>query len=139
MKAGRSERGRAATVSHTASIAGSDAGAQAFLRRLGFARVDSIPELLETLKLLHVHGTLNGTRLGVMCCSGGEASVMADAVDETGLRLPSLAPEDVAAVAATVHPLVAVANPLDYHTFNWGRRGRPDRKLSPRSPGAPST
>ncbi len=120
MKAGRSERGRAATVSHTASIAGSDAGAQAFLRRLGFPRVDSIPELLETLKLLHVHGTLNGTRIGVMCCSGGEASVMADAVDATGLRLPSLAPEDVAAVAATVHPLVAVANPLDYHTFSWG-------------------
>ena len=120
MKAGRSERGRAATVSHTASIAGSDTGAQAFLRRLGFARVGSIPELLETLKLLHVHGALDGTRIGVMCCSGGEASVMADAVDETGLRLPSLAPEDVAAVAATVHPLVAVANPLDYHTFSWG-------------------
>ena len=120
MKAGRSERGRAATVSHTASIAGSDAGAQAFLRRLGFARVGGIPELLETLKLMHVHGTLGGTRIGVMCCSGGEASVLADAVDETALTLPSLPPDDAAAVAATVHPLVTVANPLDYHTFSWG-------------------
>ena len=120
MKAGRSERGRAATVSHTASIAGSDAGAQAFLRRLGFARVSGIPELLETLKLLHVHGTLGGRRIGVMCCSGGEASVFADAVDETALTLPSLPPDDAAAVAATVHPLVTVANPLDYHTFSWG-------------------
>lgn len=120
VKAGRSERGRAATLSHTASIAGSDAGAQAFLRRLGFARVHGIPEFLETLKLLHVHGPLGGTRIGVMCCSGGEAGVVADAIDESGLTLPSLAPDHADAVAATVHPLVAVDNPLDYHTFSWG-------------------
>jgi len=120
MKAGRSERGRAATLSHTASIAGSDAGAQAFLRRLGFARVNGIPELLETLKLLHVHGPLDGTRIGVLCCSGGEAGVVADAVQETGLTLPTLAPDHAAVIAATVHPFVTVENPLDYHTFSWG-------------------
>ena len=120
MKTGRSERGRAANLSHTASVAGSDAGADAFLRRLGFARVRGIPEFLETLKLFHVHGALDGPRLGVMCCSGGEASVLSDAVEDTGLELPALAPEHTAAVRETVHPLVAVANPLDYHTFNWG-------------------
>ena len=120
MKTGRSERGRAANLSHTASVAGSDAGADAFLRRLGFARARSIPEFLETLKLFHVHGALGGSRLGVMCCSGGEASVLSDAIDDTGLALPALAPEHAAAVKETVHPLVAVANPLDYHTFNWG-------------------
>ena len=120
MKAGRSESGRAATLSHTASIAGSDAGARAFLRRLGFARVTGIPEFLETLKLLHVHGALDGARLGVLCCSGGEASVVADRVEETELTLPNLAPDHAAAVASAVHPLVTVANPLDYHTFDWG-------------------
>ena len=120
MKTGRSERGRAANLSHTASVAGSDAGADAFLRRLGFARARGIPEFLETLKLLHVRGALSGFRLGVMCCSGGEASVLSDAVEDTALTLPALAPEHAAAVKKTVHPLVAVANPLDYHTFNWG-------------------
>ena len=120
LKTGRSERGRAANLSHTASVAGSDAGADAFLRRLGFARAYGIPEFLETLKLFHVHGALGGSRLGVMCCSGGEASVLSDAVEDTALALPALAPEHAAAVKETVHPLVAVANPLDYHTFNWG-------------------
>ncbi len=120
MKAGRSERGSAATLSHTASVAGSDAGADAFLRRLGFARVGGIPELLEALKLLHVHGPLPGRRVGVLCCSGGEASVMADSVEETALTLPDLPAAHADAVAATVHPLVTVANPLDYHTFSWG-------------------
>ena len=120
MKAGSSERGSAATLSHTASVAGSDAGAEAFLRRLGFARVGGIPELLEALKLLHVHGPLPGGRVGVLCCSGGEASVMADAVEETALTLPDLPADHADAVGATVHPLVTVANPLDYHTFSWG-------------------
>ena len=120
MKAGRSERGRAATLSHTASVAGSDAGAEAFLRRLGFARVHGIPEFLEALKLLHVHGALGGRRLGAMCCSGGEAGLLADSAEGTGVAFPDPAPEHAAAVGATVHPLVTVANPLDYHTFSWG-------------------
>ena len=120
MKTGRSARGRAAEFSHTATIAGSDAGAQAFLRRLGFARADGIPELMETLKLLHVHGALGGARLGAMSCSGGEASVLADAAENAEAMFPDLAPDHAAAIGATVHPLVTVSNPFDYHTFSWG-------------------
>ena len=120
MKAGRSARGQAATLSHTASIAGSDAGAGAFLKRLGFARATGIPEFLEALKVLHVHGSIEGSRIGVLCCSGGEASVVADAVEDSALALPELACAQAAAVRAQVHVLVDVANPLDYHTFSWG-------------------
>ena len=120
MKAGRSARGQAATLSHTASIAGSDAGAGAFLKRLGFARTTGIPEFLEALKVLHVHGSIAGPRIGVLCCSGGEASVVADAVEDSALALPELACAQAAAVRAQVHVLVDVANPLDYHTFSWG-------------------
>ena len=120
MKTGRSVKGRAAEISHTATIAGSDAGAQAFLRRLGFGRVDGIPELIETLKLLHVHGALGGARLGAMSCSGGEASVLADAAENAEEMFPDLAPDHTAAIGATVHPLVTVSNPFDYHTFSWG-------------------
>ena len=79
-----------------------------------------IPELLEALKLLHVHGALGGPRLGAMCCSGGEAAVLSDTIEDTGLQFPDLAPRRAAAVRATVHPLVTVANPFDYHTFSWG-------------------
>ena len=120
MKVGRSSRGSTAALTHTASIAGADAGADALLHRLGFARATGIPELLETLKLLHVHGPLAGSRLGAMCCSGGEASIVADAAEEAGIVLPELAPRHIEAVAETVHPLVTVANPFDYHTFSWG-------------------
>ena len=120
LKAGRSRLAQAAALSHTASIAGSDAGANALVRRLGFARAKDMAEFLETLKLLHVHGALAGARLGAMCCSGGEAALVADAAQEAGVELPPLTPGHADAVADAVHPLVAVANPLDYHTFAWG-------------------
>ncbi|WP_378948526.1 acetate--CoA ligase family protein [Mesorhizobium sp. ANAO-SY3R2] len=119
MKVGRSEQARRATISHTASLAGSDAASDAFLKRLGIARVDTIPSLLETLKLLHGAGPLPGFTLSSMSCSGGEASVMADSVEGRRLRFPALTPEHYARIKTTLGAFVAVANPLDYHTFIW--------------------
>lgn len=119
MKVGRSEQARAATISHTASLAGSDAGSEAFLKRLGIARVDSIPSFLETLKLLHTVGPLGGGRLSSMSCSGGEASVMADTAEGRRVGFPALSAETRAGVKEALGPLVAVANPLDYNTFIW--------------------
>src|SRR6056297_2158603 len=56
LKAGRSAHAQAAAVSHTASLAGSDAGGRALLRRLGFAQVFSLTAFLESLKLVHFAG-----------------------------------------------------------------------------------
>ncbi|QPC42881.1 acetate--CoA ligase family protein [Kaustia mangrovi] len=122
MKMGRSELAREAAVSHTASLAGSDAAADAFLRRLGIARVQSMPAFLETLKLLHVAGPLDGLSVSSMSCSGGEAALMADHAAGRRARFRPLAPEHRARVAETLGPLVAIANPLDYHTFIWDDR-----------------
>ncbi|MDP3897297.1 MAG: acetate--CoA ligase family protein [Mesorhizobium sp.] len=119
MKVGRSEQARAATVSHTASLAGSDAASDAFLKRLGIPRVDTIPAFLETLKLLHSVGPLAGNTLSSMSCSGGEASVMADTAEGRGVRFPKLTDAHKARVSAALGPLVAVANPLDYNTYVW--------------------
>jgi acyl-CoA synthetase (NDP forming) len=121
MKVGRSEAARAATVSHTASLAGSDAASDAFLRRLGIPRVDTIPSFLETLKLLYAVGPLDGYTLSSMSCSGGEASVMSDSAEGRRVRFPALTAEHKARVQETLGPLVAVANPLDYNTYIWGK------------------
>lgn len=121
MKVGRSEQARAATVSHTASLAGSDAASDAFLWRLGIPRVDTIPSFLETLKLFHAVGPLPGGRLSSMSCSGGEASVMADTAVGRRVHFPALEADHKARVEATLGPLVAVANPLDYNTYIWAK------------------
>ncbi len=119
LKAGRSEQARAGTVSHTASLAGGEAASRAFLTRLNMAVLQSIPEFLETLKLLHVHGPLPGRSLCSMSCSGGEASLIADAAVGRDVTFRPLEAEERARVKATLGEIVAVANPLDYHTFIW--------------------
>ena len=120
LKVGTSEQAQAATVSHTASLAGSEAGSRAFFDRIGVPLVAGLPELVETLKLLHVHGPLAGRRILSMSCSGGEASLVADTAAHHDLEFPPYSAPQRAAVAATLNPMVTVANPLDYHTFIWG-------------------
>ena len=119
LKVGRSEAARAATISHTASLAGGDAGAAALIRRLGFARVASLPELLETLKLLHLCGPLKSTRIASISCSGGEASLAADTAEGRGVTFPPLNATQKSALRAALGPMVALANPLDYNTYIW--------------------
>ncbi len=116
---GRSEAGRALALTHTASLAGAAAPLAAFLHRLGVARVSSLPALLEALKLLHVTGPLSGRDLISLSCSGGEAALVADAALGTRLRLPHLDEADRARIRPTLHPLVTLSNPFDYHTFDW--------------------
>ena len=119
VKVGRSDQARHATVSHTASLAGSDAGAQALLDRLGIARVDDLPSFLETLKLLHVNGPLPTRRMAAISCSGGEASLIADMAMRHGLQFPPLTDAQKPQLRAALGPMVALANPLDYHTYVW--------------------
>ena len=120
LKMGRSAQARAATQSHTAALAGSDAGGRALLRRLGIAQVASLSDLLETLMLLHAAGPLPGNRIAALSCSGGEASLVADQAEGLDLVFPALGPDQAGALRAALGPRVALANPLDYHTYIWG-------------------
>ncbi len=119
-KLGRSEQGARLTVSHTASLAGSDRNAAAFFRRAGIGRAHSLPALLESLKLLHAGGPLGGRDIASLSCSGGEAALMADAIARRRLRARPLTRAERGRVGATLGDLVTVSNPLDYHTFIWG-------------------
>ncbi len=120
VKAGASDQARAAAVSHTGALAGSDAGADALFARLGIARVAGLAELLETLKILHVVGPLTGNTIASMSCSGGEAGLMADDAARAGLVCPPLTQDQHYDLRAALGPKVALANPLDYHTYIWG-------------------
>jgi acyl-CoA synthetase (NDP forming) len=119
LKVGASEQAQAAAVSHTASLAGSDAGAQALLDRLGIARLQGLPAFLETLKLLHANGPLTSNKIASISCSGGEASLIADLSTKRDLVFPPLSEPQKHDLKAALGPMVALANPLDYHTYIW--------------------
>jgi len=122
LKVGKSEAAQLATVSHTASLAGNDRVSSALLERLGIGRVETLPELLETLKLLHLYGPLESAEISSMSCSGGEASLMADAGVKRKITYRPLREEQLKPLRETLGPMVTLANPLDYHTFVWGNQ-----------------
>ena len=119
LKVGRSIAAQQAAVTHTASLSGHDAGAQALLDRLGISRVSDLSSFLETLKLLHCGGQLTGSQIASISCSGGEASLIADMADGLGLAFPPLTEIQRKTLAEVLGPRVSLANPLDYHTYIW--------------------
>ncbi|MFN3635282.1 MAG: acetate--CoA ligase family protein, partial [Rhizobium rhizophilum] len=130
LKVGRSVAAQRAALSHTASLAGNDRVSSALLKRLSIGRVFSLPQMLETLKLLHVCGPLSDNTVSAMSCSGGEASLMADAGVGKAIDFRDLAPEQLPALRETLGSMVTLSNPLDYHTFVWGDRARQAQAFS---------
>ena len=124
LKSGVTLAGGAIAATHTSSMVGDDDAYDALFRRLGVRRVESIPELLDTLAVVTAVGALGGNRLVSLSCSGGEAALVADEGRGRDLVFPAFGADHRDRVAATLNEMVAVTNPLDYHTFIWGDRGR---------------
>ncbi|MGI9419121.1 MAG: acetate--CoA ligase family protein [Geminicoccaceae bacterium] len=119
LKAGRSAAAQQATLSHTASLAGSDAGARALMTRLGMIGVKSLTQFLSTLAIAHLHGRRRFERIASLSCSGGEASLMADAAEGLPLTYPPLSEQQKHELRKHLGDTVTLANPLDYHTGVW--------------------
>ncbi|QBM16904.1 protein lysine acetyltransferase Pat [Marinobacter sp. JH2] len=124
LKSGHSEVASRVVMSHTAALSGSDELIDALFERSGVARVNSLETLIETLKLLHVHGPLSGARVGAMSTSGGDMTILADAISETTLTLAPLSDSGAIALKQVVHERMVVGNPLDYQLFDWGDQER---------------
>ena len=120
LKTGRSSRGAEITMSHTASLAGSDTLYSALFKRLGIARCDTVSQFLETIKFLSIVGPLPEATVASMSCSGGDASLAADFGDHLQLDFPKLSDESANKLKALLGPNVNVSNPLDYHLYIWG-------------------
>jgi acyl-CoA synthetase (NDP forming) len=120
-KAGRSPEGRAATSSHTASIAGDYPVFRAVLEQAGAIVAADIFEFESFMKaLVFLEGKkVGGRRAGLMSNAGFECVVLADNLkDGVGLDLAALAPETQAKIVSALQPLGIdrlqdVHNPLD--------------------------
>jgi acyl-CoA synthetase (NDP forming) len=107
-KAGRSPEGRAATSSHTASVAGDYAVFRSVLEQAGAIVADDLFEYESFMKaLVFLEGKkVRGRRAGLMSNAGFECVVLADNLkDGSGLELVPFAPE-------TQHKIVSALRPL---------------------------
>jgi acyl-CoA synthetase (NDP forming) len=121
-KAGRTPEGKSATSSHTASLAGDYAVAEACLTQAGAMVSTDFAEFSGVFRLaqaLHAK-TITGNRVAALSSAGYEAVGMADAIHGEGyhLRLALLGEATRQAIehaldAHGLRRLVALTNPLD--------------------------
>lgn len=120
LKTGRTAAAEMITASHTAALAGPAAAYDAFFDRYGAVRADTLPELMAALAVLEQLGPLPGNRLVSLSCSGGEAALAADRAARYDVVFEPFADGHARRIKDTLSDLVAITNPLDYHTFIWG-------------------
>ncbi|MDF8365156.1 acetate--CoA ligase family protein [Achromobacter anxifer] len=116
LKIGRSDFGKKAAQSHTASLAGEDAVNDAVFSQYGVIRVEDLDELLDVASLISRVGARSLRNICVYSSSGGAGVLSADKVGEAGLAMAVLADETVAEMARHAPSYAALTNPVDLTT-----------------------
>ncbi len=121
-KAGRTPEGRAATSSHTASLAGDYMVCESCVSQAGAIVARTFSEFQELMLLAETLNTktIRGNRLAAMSGAGFEAVGMADSIhsDDFTMEFAQFSPESNRAIqtllaAKGLDHLVTLANPLD--------------------------
>jgi acyl-CoA synthetase (NDP forming) len=113
IKAGHSVSGQRAATSHTGSLANEDRVVDAFLRHHGIYRVRD-PHAMALAAEGYLKGWRpEGRRLVVISNSGASCVMAADASEELGLPLASLAPDTQSELAARLPGFATTTNPID--------------------------
>lgn len=115
-KAGTSELGQQAVMSHTGALAGSDEIFSAVCREHGVLRVQESEDLLPCASMLAQwkgKRTVGQGGLLVFTLSGGAASILADECAHANVPLPALSPATLARLEAILPSYVKASNPLD--------------------------
>ena len=125
IKAGRTQAGQRATLSHTGSMAGADAVYDAALKQCGAIRVHTIEELFDFCKAYTNVPPLTGRRIAIVTNSGGPGVMAADRAEEVGLEVAEPSAAVQAALGEFLPGHCALKNPIDLTvegTEGWYRR-----------------
>ena len=129
VKVGRSQQAQDAAVAHSGSLAGEDRVTDAAFDAAGVIRCDDLDELLEQAELVagigrlgrHLGRGAGRGRTGVVTVSTGEASLIADLAQRTGLDLPPIPDGARDAILRDLPTMGYIGNPLD----PWGAADAP--------------
>lgn len=114
LRGGRSEAGRRSALSHTGSVAGSDAVAGAVLSQAGVELVERSDELAMLAGVLATADPVSaGLGVAVLSDGGGQATVATDALSAAGVELAGLSEGTRSALRSLLGEPASVANPVD--------------------------
>jgi acyl-CoA synthetase (NDP forming) len=112
-KSGRTDAGAKAAMSHTASLAGSDAIFEAVCRQAGIIRAKNLHHLFNVGTGFLDQKLPKGRRICVITAGGGWGVMAADECVSLGLEMASLSPETIRQLDAFLPAWWNRGNPID--------------------------
>ncbi len=120
LKGGKSDRGAAAAMSHTASLAGNARVIGGMLAQAGAVEAEDFKEMMDICRGLALFpdrdkapSRRKADRIAVLTYSGGAGIVSSDFMEPLGLRPADLSPETVARLKEVFPGWMPVSNPVD--------------------------
>jgi acetyltransferase len=113
VKAGRSEAGAQAALSHTGALAGSDAVYDAAFRRAGMLRVWTLDELFHAVGTLATGTRVSGDRLAILTNGGGIGVLAVDQLADENGQLAELSEASLTRLDALLPGAWSRSNPVD--------------------------
>ncbi len=115
MKTGKSEIGSTAALSHTGSVAGSDAIYEGAFKQAGIIRARTILEFYDTLRAFEKQPVPGGNRVSVLTHMGGPGTICIDEISSIPeLKLAKLSPETQKALKSICAPMANIGHPDGY-------------------------
>lgn len=112
-KAGNSEVGKRASLSHTAALTGSYDAYRAAYAQAGIIEMRDIDEISDAVRALLPGRLPKGNRVAALGSSAGSGILFADRCADLGLEMSTLAPETEAALREVLPAFGSPRNPVD--------------------------
>lgn len=112
-KAGRSESGQKAAVSHTGAIAGKDFLYSALFKRCGIVRSENVLQLFDLTEAFSKQPVPAGNRFVVVTNAGGPGVMAADQFDKWNVKPAVLSEETMGKLNEILPPVWSRNNPVD--------------------------
>jgi acetate---CoA ligase (ADP-forming) len=114
-KSGKSDIGSTAALSHTGSVAGSDALYDGAFKQAGIIRARTILEFYDTLRAFAKQPVPEGNRVSILTHMGGPGTICMDELSATReLQLAKLSPETETALKSICAPMANIGHPDGY-------------------------
>ncbi|MFA4942649.1 MAG: acetate--CoA ligase family protein [Patescibacteria group bacterium] len=113
LKAGRTEAGSVAAMSHTGSMAGSNEAVKAALARSGAIVLNDMSELFNLMRLIKKPLELSNSDLYLISNAGGPLVISTDEISDSNLILPKLSSSLKDKIIPILPGFSHVENPLD--------------------------
>ncbi|MFA7668991.1 MAG: acetate--CoA ligase family protein [Burkholderiaceae bacterium] len=113
LKAGATDKGAAAVMSHTSALAGDREVYRSVFERLNVIEATDFAQMAELARLASLRHRQGGVRVAVLTMSGALGAILADRFIEAGLQLPDLPASVQGVLRSGIPDYGMVRNPVD--------------------------